>query len=296
MARKTTKKEPGRKRIPLADRKRILRLTLMDNEFMNAFFDGELECVQEMLRVILKKEGLVVKSVKTQWHLQGLKRSVSLDIFEVDDNNQPANIEIQNASEGADPRRARFHSAIIDVHTLKMGQDFDKLPDHYVIFITREDVLGLGKMIYTIHRTIDGEGVPFNDGSHIIYVNAAAEDDGSELAKLIHDLRCPDPDKMYFPNLAARMRFFKKTEEGVEEMSGVFEDIRREAAEKAEKKAAKKAAKQVEAAEMKAEQARQDKENLVLSLLKLGKMTLEEIAACSGFSVRKLRAMERKLV
>ena len=123
----------------------------------------------------------------------------------VDGEGRPINIEVQNAAKGASPRRARFHSAVIDNHSLEKGQDFDELPDHYILFITGEDILGLGRMIYTIHRYIDGELQPFDDGSHIIYVNTSAQDDGSDLAKLIHDLRCPNPDKMHFPNLAARV-------------------------------------------------------------------------------------------
>ena len=251
----TKEHKQKRKRVPLADRKRIQKLTLMDDDFMSICLKNDIPAAQEMLRVILNKKDLIVKSVKTQEHFQGVKRSVRLDIFAEDSLGEPINIEIQNASEGAEPRRARFHSAVIDVHSLEMGQDFEELPDRYVIFITREDVLGLGKLIYTIHQYIDGDLVPFEDGGHVIYINVSAENDGSELWKLAHDLQCPDPDEMYFPRLAARARFLKQTEEGVKHMSGVFEEIRREAEAKVEAKAEKKAAKQIKAAEKKAEQA-----------------------------------------
>ena len=42
----------------------------------------------------------------------------------------------------------------MDMNTLNPGQDFDELPESYMIFITRDDVLGYGLPIYHIDRTI----------------------------------------------------------------------------------------------------------------------------------------------
>ena len=38
----------------------------------------------------------------------------------------------------------------MDMNTLNPGQDFDELPESYVIFITRDDALGYGLPIYHI--------------------------------------------------------------------------------------------------------------------------------------------------
>ena len=35
-------------------------------------------------------------------------------------------------------------SGLMDMNTLNPGQDFDELPESYVIFITRDDILGYG--------------------------------------------------------------------------------------------------------------------------------------------------------
>ena len=119
---------------------------------------------------------------------QGFRRSIYLDIYAEDSKGIRYNIEIQQSNEGADPRRARFHMGMVDVHSLKSGQDFRELPECYVIFITQKDVLRRGKTIYTIHKYIDGDPEVFDDGSHTIYINGAAKDDGTDLWKLIHDL------------------------------------------------------------------------------------------------------------
>lgn len=40
------------------------------------------------------------------------------------------------------------------MNTLNPSEDFEKLPESYVIFITRNDVLGGGLPIYHVERTI----------------------------------------------------------------------------------------------------------------------------------------------
>lgn len=260
--------------VSLKERDQIRRLTLMDNDFMNIALEGNIQCVQEMLRVILKKDDLVVKTVQTQRFLKGFMRSVYLDIYAVDSRGTIYNIEIQQDNEGADPRRPRFHGAMLDTHSLKAGDDFKNLPECYVIFITRNDVIGLGKTLYVIHKYIDGELLPFDDGSHLIYINGAAKDDGTELWKLVHDLQCADPDEMYFPRLAARVKFLKEDEKGVTVMSSYFENLRKESAE-----AARKA----------------ERENFALKLIKRGKDTIDEIADCTGLTLRRVKALAKSV-
>ena len=200
----------AKKKISLETRREIAKLTLMNNAFMNLALENNFPCVEEILRVILGKDDLVVKKAQTQRMFQGFSRSIYLDVFAEDSKGVLYNIEIQQADEGADPHRARFHSAMIDAHALKAGQDFKALPEVYVIFITLNDVLELNQTIYTIHKYIDGTSERFNDGSHIIYINGAAEDDGTDVWKLIHDLRCQNADEMFFPKLSERVKFFKE--------------------------------------------------------------------------------------
>ena len=117
----------------------------------------------------------------------------------------------------------------MDVENLSVGQEFEELPDTYTIFITENDVYGMGKAIYSIERTNMGTGDLFNDGEHIIYVNGAYEGE-SDIGKLMHDFRCTDGKDMNFELLAQTTDYFKITEEGVSEMCKVMEDMRNEAA------------------------------------------------------------------
>ena len=74
--------------------------------------------------------------------------------------------------EGALPKRARYHCGLMDMNTLDMGADFEALPESYVIFITAGDPFGEHLPIYHIDRIIEETGNPFQDQSHIIYVNS----------------------------------------------------------------------------------------------------------------------------
>ena len=210
----------------------VQSLTLMDDIFMTAVFQNSLPCVDLVLQIILEKPNLRTTSVVTQDTLKNLHgHDVRLDIHAFADG-QEFNIEIQRVKRGAEPRRARYHSSMMDVNALPEGMDYKKLPESYVIFITEADVLGKGKPLYLIGRTIEGDGEPFGDGSHIVYVNSSIVDD-TPLGKLMHDFRCVQPEEMYYPVLAERAGAFKNTEKGEIYMSSKWEQFVQEISKEA---------------------------------------------------------------
>ena len=153
------------------DLQRIRGFRLIDDDFMNACFEGNIEGTELVLRIILNKPDLSVKSVNTQKVMKNLQgRDIWLDIDATDSDDNELDIEIQRSDKGADRKRARYHSSILDAHLLKPNEDFKDLPETYVIFITENDVIGGNLPIYTIERQITNMGQPFNDGEHIIYV------------------------------------------------------------------------------------------------------------------------------
>lgn len=114
---------------------------------------------------------------------------------------------------------------------MNVKEDFDDLPITYVIFITENDVRGENRPLYHFEWKDTETGKPLGDGAHIVYVNAAYnnEDDNSDIAKLMHDFRCSDPSDMNFELLASKAKFFKETEEGVKYMCKINEDMVNEA-------------------------------------------------------------------
>ncbi|MCM1577935.1 MAG: Rpn family recombination-promoting nuclease/putative transposase [Ruminococcus sp.] len=210
-------------RIRLEGLEQLKILRPIDDFFMRELFRDNKELTEFVLRTITDIPDLEITEEHSQHDLHRLNgaRSVCLDVFAKDSKGRVYNLEIQRSGRGADPRRARYHSSSIDVELLDSGEDFSKLPITYVIFITETDVFGEGKLIYPIDRMNRATGKPFDDGEHIVYMNASYvnDNDSSDLAKLAHDFLCPDADEMFLPIMAERTAYFKINPKGVEYMS-----------------------------------------------------------------------------
>ena len=107
------------------------------------------------------------------------------------------------------------------------------------VFIDTEYGLPISK----IERTIGEIGADFGDGSYIIYVNAAMQDEETELGRLMHDFHCKDAGEMYSEVLAKRVRELKETEEGVYSMCQEMDEIYNEGMLRGEERGEKKAKK-----------------------------------------------------
>ncbi len=145
-------------------------------------------------------------------------RSIILDVHALDESGQEMDIEVQGNSEGAHVKRARYHSSMMDTRMLKAGQEFRELKDSYVIFIYKWDKFKEGLPIYHIERYVSETDEPFNDGSHIIYINGSYKGD-DDIGHLISDFHQIDSKDMYYKELAQSVKHFKKVEEGREIMS-----------------------------------------------------------------------------
>ena len=221
----------------------IKNFTLMSDIFMRNVFKQR-ECLEYVLQVIMEKPDLrVIDQViqKDYKNLQG--RSAIMDCVARDSESKQFNVEIQQDNEGASPKQARYHSGLMDMNTLNPGQDFDELPESYVVFITRDDILGYGLPIYHINKKIEELNENFQDEAHIIYVNSRKQED-TELGRLMHDLHCKNADEMHSPVLAKRVHELKDTRKGVELMCHEMEKIYSEGMENGEKRGELKAKKE----------------------------------------------------
>ena len=217
-------------------------VTLMDNRFLNKALDGNIPATQRMLRIMLNNDKIKVRKVGVQQWLQNLYgHSAQLDILAEDENGTQFNVEIQRNDEGASAKRARFYCGALDMHFLDTGEKYEALPEAYVIFITEHDVLKKGWPLYNVQRCLIGNGEVFEDGSHVVYVNAACQDD-TPLGRLMQDLNCKDPNKMHYKELADTVNYFKTTKEGEANMASVIEMYAKNQAEKVAAKVAEETA------------------------------------------------------
>ena len=249
------------------DLHRLRGFRLLDDDFLTKCFEGDTPIMELVLQIVLEKPDLKVLDVRTQVFVENLlNRSVRLDILATDSTGAKLNVEVQRSDKGAGRKRARYNSSMMDANLLKKGEDFDKLPETWVIFITENDVMGKGLPLYPIERCFLGTGERFEDGSHILYVNGAYRGD-TPIGKLMHDFSCTDAADMYYGTLADRVRFFKESKEGIEIMCRAMEDMRNQTLKEGMINVAKK-------------------------MLEDGTITLEKIAEFVGLSVDEVRKLK----
>ena len=253
------------------DLQRLRGFRLLDDDFLTKCFEGDTASIELVLRIVLEKPDLKVLDVRTQVFVENLlNRSVRLDILATDSTGAKLNVEVQRSDKGAGRKRARYNSSMMDANLLKKGEDFDKLPETWVIFITENDVMGKGLPLYPIERCFLGTGERFEDGSHILYVNGAYRGD-TPIGKLMHDFSCTDAADMYYGTLADRVRFFKESKEGIEIMCRAMEDMRNESLQEGIREGMKATARRMLAA---------------------GKYALEEIVNISGLSLEEVKQLK----
>ena len=201
----------------------IQKFRLIDDTFFNVCFDNYTEGMQLLLRIFFGRDDLVVKHVVTQQSADNLYgRGVRFDVLAEDSEGKLYDCEVQRANEGATPRRARYNSSMMDSRELAKGAEFSALPETWVIFITENDIYGAGCPLYHVERIIEELQRPFDDGTHILYVNGANRED-TPLGRLMQDFFCERPEQMNYKELAKRADYFKAEAEGVNAMCELME-------------------------------------------------------------------------
>ena len=201
---------------------------LIDDTFFDAHMDGNIEAMQLLLNTFFHRDDILVKEVVTQKSANNLYgRSARFDVIAVDSYGKIYNCEIQRANEGANPKRARFNNSLIDSREINKGTKYKDFPDIWIIFITENDIFGAQLPMYHVERSIVELNQPFNDATHIIYVNGEYRGDDA-MGLLMHDFFCTDPAKMHFPELAKRADFLKHNNKGVKAMCEIMQKLQAE--------------------------------------------------------------------
>ncbi len=176
--------------------KTIDEVNLMDDVFMNLVASdpevGEDFC-RTFLSVLLQRKIGRVK-VTSQCVLPGTGlglRGVRLDVEvkELKDEQEALgefanvyDIEPHTTDDADFPRMLRFRQAKIDSRLMQAGDnDFEHLPDLYVILISDFDAFGEGYMLYTIrNQCVEVPDAEYDDGLHFLYFNTTGKKGGSE--------------------------------------------------------------------------------------------------------------------
>ena len=174
---------------------------------------------------------LTVKDVRTQYRISKItSHDAILDVLAEDAEGKLINLEIQRGDTVDHARRTRFYAAMIDSELLQKGKEYYEMPEVYVIYISEDDIWKAGRTTYPVKKQLEGTEISYDDGLHVLYVNAAI-DDGTEIADLMKYFKKADPTDMSQGDLSRRIHFLKCEEGGYKVMCQITEKFVQEGIE-----------------------------------------------------------------
>lgn len=202
---------------------------LFDDILFAKCFDGDAASVKLILQIILDKPDLQVLETHAQMLQEDLtnrlNRSVKLDALAADSSGCLYNIEIRRDDSEVEPLRVRYLHSMMDVKFLDESINCEGLPEAYLIFIAKNDVVGHGLAMDEIEAFWEGTNIKIEDGVHTLFLNGAYRDE-SPLGKLMHDFSCSNPDEMFYDTLASRVNYFKRSKNGISAMSVAMDRLK----------------------------------------------------------------------
>lgn len=209
---------------------KVKRLRPIDDVFFERLMENGKVC-QEILRVILNDDKLIVKTVVAQRDIQNLYgRSVRLDALCILGNGDICNIEVQKSDNDDHVKRVRYNASLITANKTPKGSDFSSVPTLLMVFISRFDIFKKNRNIYHVHSVITDEGIGYemvDNGLSEVYVNTAVKD-GTTLSELMDCFENEKVDNAKFPNLTKEVRYYKEDKKGVNKMCQIVEDYAQE--------------------------------------------------------------------
>ncbi len=213
-------------------KQRTAIFNLTSDLFAGKVFEDVGAC-QELCRILLQDEDIVLKSVKTQYVIRNLENhSVELDILAEEISGNLINIELQMYKEPAPLKRTRYYLSSIDMSILEKGTPYYELPDVTAVYITKEDFIGGKRGHYDRSITADRQKMAtlLNNGQHENYFNLEYPTEDAKINELLGYLKNSDPfyQTEIFPRIVARVKYFKIQKEGVTIMCEIADRIRQE--------------------------------------------------------------------
>lgn len=213
----------------------VAKYQLTSDLFAGKVFE-DLEAAQELCRILMQNDRIILRSVRTQYVIQNLENhSVVLDIFAEEQQGNLIDIEIQMYREKAPFKRSRYYQSSIDMSILEKGKPYHTLPDVTIIYLTKEDFIGERKGFYNIDRKSGGQEVTMclENGFHEKYYNLEYPVDDMRINELLHYFQHSEPfyKTENFPRIVERVSYLKTKKEGVALMCEITDRIRREGRE-----------------------------------------------------------------
>ena len=230
----TRKKQKTREKQKTLEEKieQVKNFRPIDDTFFEVLADDIGVC-QEMLRIILEDEKLIVKDVIVQSSERNLYgRSVRLDALYILGNGKKCNVEVQRSNKDHHLKRVRFNASVITVRDSQTEEKFEKTIDLIVVYISEFDIFKRGRVIYHVDSVIRETQEKVDDGLERVFVNTTVKD-GTTISEYMDCFLQKEIDNAKFPKLTNRVHYLKHEEGGVNAVCEIMRKYSEEVAEKA---------------------------------------------------------------
>ncbi len=177
--------------------KKLEDLTIKDAFMFAAVMADEEQC-RKFLEVALEMDILEVQVVtERSFSYHPEYHGVRLDVLaEEKGTKRRFNVEMQVKKEVALDKRSRYYHAQMTMDTLLAGQNYEQLPDTYVIFICDFDPYKKGLYKYIARMRIDNIGDALSDGQITVVLSSKGKNADQVPRELVNFLQyVNDPEK-----------------------------------------------------------------------------------------------------
>lgn len=210
---------------------KVKELRPIDDVFFEVLADDIPFC-QEMLRILLEDENLIVKDVIVQSSQRNLYgRSVRLDALCILGNGKKCNVEVQRSDNDDHVRRVRFNASSIAVKDSQKNEKFEQIEDIIVVYISQFDIFKANHVLYHVDSTIRETGHRIDDGLYRVFVNTEVKD-GTTISEYMECFLKKEVHNSKFPEFTDRMNILKHEERGLNAVCEVMERYEQKAAKK----------------------------------------------------------------
>jgi predicted transposase/invertase (TIGR01784 family) len=174
----------------MAKKKRLKDLTIKHNFMFGAVMCDEENCRELLERVLnFPIERVEVSKEKSILYHPEYK-GVRLDVYAKDEKGTHYDIEMQALQKSSIVKRSRYYHSQMDMEFLLSGEDYDKLPNSYVIFVCDFDPFKEKKYCYTFENLcLENRELHMNDGCRTIFLSTKGENDEEVPKSLVRFLK-----------------------------------------------------------------------------------------------------------
>lgn len=279
-------------------------LDFSDNFIFCKVMRDEYIC-KKMLEILLHLQIEKIEYLDTEHQLENYydSKGIRMDVF-LKDSSRVIDIEMQTGDYEDLLLRARYYQSAADISTVPRRTKYKDLKENYIIFICKNDPFGKGFYRYSKKLSFDEcDTLDYNDKTHNVFYNASAyaKVDEAELRGVLE----------FIYNMKADSDFTRQLEFSVENakaksvfkdeymyFSDILEDEKEQAREAghAEGLAAGLAEGLAEGREKGLAEGRAEgeteKNNMIKNLLKLGVLSVKQIAEVSRLPVEQIEELK----